>query len=120
MRFLSVLLVSSIAVGCNDAATEVEVEVEAPLANVVQATPESRFTPSTALVRVGGTITWNFGALAHSVIFQTATGRPENIQQPVANSTETRTFTTAGLFRYECGVHPTMVGEIDVRPAPSE
>ena len=116
MRILSVLLISSIAVGCNDAATE----VEAPESNFVLATADNRFTPPNAPVRVGGTITWSFGSVGHTVIFETAAGRPENIDQPVQNSTEIRTFNSPGLFRYSCSIHPTMSGQIDVRPVPSE
>jgi plastocyanin len=117
MRILSALLLLSLLVGCNEAATE----VEAPEINVVHATAENRFAPPNAPVRVGGTITWNFGSVAHNVVFETKTGAPDNIQQLTANFIESRVFTTVGLFRYSCTdtAHPPMVGEIDVRAGPS-
>lgn len=110
MRSLSVLLLLSLAIGCNKEITD----APPPETNTVTATANSLFLPPNAPVRQGGTITWEFQAVPHSVIFRVKNGAPDNIQEPLSNAIETRTFTTAGDYVYDCGVHPTMSGIITV------
>jgi len=110
MRRLSVLLLLSLAVACNKEVTD----PPPPETNTVTATTNNLFLPPNAPVRVGGTVTWEFQNTAHSVIFRVRTGAPDNIQEPVSNTSEARTFDTAGQFVYDCGVHPSMSGIITV------
>lgn len=42
-----------------------------PPANTVQATPQLVFTPHDIQVGVGGAVTWAFGSVAHTVVFDT-------------------------------------------------
>lgn len=77
--------------------------------------PGLSFTPFTTIIKRGGTVTFEFPQLAHNVIFETRTGAPQDIQV-TSNVNITRTFGTAGLFPYDCTLHPGMKGEISVVP----
>lgn len=82
----------------------------------VQATPSIRFTPASVEVAVGGTVTFDFGAVAHNVFFDNApSGAPQNIVAPTVDQSVTRTFTTAGQYTYNCHIHPGMTGTVTVR-----
>jgi plastocyanin len=81
----------------------------------VQATPALQFMPGNVELTAGGTVTFNFGAVEHNVFFDNAPpGAPTNITAPSANQIVTRTFTTAGQYRYNCHIHPGMTGTINV------
>lgn len=112
MRSLSVLLLLSLAIGCNKEITD----APPPETNTVIASANNQFLPPNAPIRQGGTVTWEFQSVAHSVRFDVKDGAPDNIQDPLSNTTEQRTFTTAGTYRYTCGVqgHETMFGFISV------
>ena len=82
----------------------------------VQATPADQFTPGTVNLLVGGTVTFEFGAVAHDVFFDNApAGAPANITAATSNASVTRTFPTAGRFVYNCHIHPGMTGTIVVQ-----
>jgi plastocyanin len=91
-------------------------ENTAPVASAtVHATPAIQFTPVTINLTVGGTVTYDFGSVAHDVFFDnTPPGAPDSITEPTANTTVTRTFTKAGRYIYNCHVHPGMSGVINV------
>ena len=76
--------------------------------------PGLSFTPFTTTIKVGGTVTFDFPALAHNVIFERVTGAPTDIQQ-TTNQRVTRTFPVAGSFDYDCTLHPGMSGVIVAR-----
>jgi plastocyanin len=84
-------------------------------AATVQATPAERFTPGRVNLIAGGTVTFAFGSLEHQVFFNSAAaGAPQDIPEPTANKTVTRTFTTPGTFFYNCRIHPGMSGTVVV------
>jgi plastocyanin len=62
------------------------------------------FTPATVTVNRGGTVTWNNAGGLHNVHFD-----DDSFIQPATPSssawTASRTFNTAGSFRYYCEVH---------------
>ena len=88
---------------------------EPRLTATVMATPAIQFTPATIELTAGGTVTFDFGAVAHTVYFDNAPpGAPANITAASANETITRTFATAGQYRYNCHIHPGMAGIINV------
>ena len=74
--------------------------------------PGDFFTPALAYLAAGGTVTWRFPARAHNVVFTTS-GSPADIPL-ISNATISRTFPTAGTFRYDCTVHPGMSGIVVV------
>ena len=81
----------------------------------VNATNSLQFTPSPVRLTVGGTVTFKFGSIAHTVFFDNAPpGAPANIPNLTSNTSVTRTFGTAGTFVYNCHIHPGMSGTIIV------
>ena len=110
MRLFSVLLLLSLTIACNKEVTD----PPPPATNTITASANNQFLPPNAPIRTGGTVTWEFLSVAHSVLFDVRNGSPDNIQEPLSNTTEARTFSIPGTYRYTCGVHPTMFGIINV------
>ena len=82
-------------------------------------TPGNVFSPTSAEIRVGGTITWNISASSdgtgHNVIFTgNVSGKPADITV-VKGVQVSRTFTKAGTYPYSCTVHPGMDGDVVVK-----
>ncbi|HSA57444.1 MAG TPA: hypothetical protein VLE53_17160 [Gemmatimonadaceae bacterium] len=73
------------------------------------------FTPRVVAVQAGGSVTWQFGALEHTVTFSTAPGAPTSITSGGYSSSISRTFSAAGNFIYSCTLHPGMSGQVYVR-----
>lgn len=92
------------------ATTTVTVKV-APVVATVTA-PALEYTPGEVDVQAGGTVTWSIGAIHHSVTFTTA-GSPEDIPE-LQEASDSRTFTTGGVYGYRCSFHPQMTGAVRV------
>jgi plastocyanin len=85
-------------------------------AATVNATPSLQFTPNTVTIVVGGTVTMDFGAVAHDVFFDNdPAGAPASITTPTSNTSATLTFNQAGTFVYNCHIHPGMHGTVVVK-----
>lgn len=70
------------------------------------------FSPSSADVAVGGTVTWtNNDSVAHTVTFDS--GGDSGKIDP--GKTFSKKFDTAGAFSYHCSIHPSMTGSITVK-----
>lgn len=115
------LLIASLSIGLvaacgGDDSSPTEIVDPAPVsAATVQATPAERFTPGRINLTAGGTVTFDFGSLAHQVFFNSAVaGAPADIPEATSNKTVARTFTTAGTFVYNCRIHPGMSGTVVV------
>jgi plastocyanin len=69
------------------------------------------FMPNRALVHVGDTVMWtNNGATSH-----TSTSRTWDSGVLAPGASFSFTFTTVGIFKYRCQIHPTtMLGGIKV------
>ncbi len=71
------------------------------------------FTPATASVPVGTTVTWtNHDDIPHNVV------SPERkFKSPVLDTDEvfSHTFDVAGTYKYYCSIHPRMTGQVVVR-----
>jgi plastocyanin len=70
------------------------------------------FTPGSVDIAAGGTVTWSFGTLAHTVTFQTA-GSPADVPA-TTNDQIPRSFPAAGTYQYICTIHPGMAGRVVV------
>jgi plastocyanin len=71
------------------------------------------FTPATAAVPVGTTVTWtNHDDIPHNVV-----SPDRKFKSPVLDSDETfsHTFDVAGTYKYYCSIHPRMTGQVVVR-----
>lgn len=81
----------------------------------VNATPAIAFTPNTVSLAVGGSVTFAFGSVGHNVFFDNdPDGAPAPIAGVNANTSVTRTFPTAGVYKYSCHIHPGMSGSVVV------
>ena len=83
--------------------------------HTVAATPSLAFTPASLPVNVGEAVKFSFGSVGHNVFFEAQPGVPDDIAGTNENVTVSRTFATAGTYRYSCHIHPTMHGEVVVQ-----
>lgn len=77
------------------------------------ATSGFAFTPATITIAPGDSVTWAFGAVAHTVTFDTP-GAPAGVPSTTGASVA-RVFPQAGTFAYHCAIHPAMTGEVHVQ-----
>ena len=79
---------------------------------------DSCFIPSTVVITVGGTVTWdNTDNAAHTSSSGTAADGPDGVFDSsliMAGGSYSHTFDTAGTFDYFCMVHPWMQGTVIV------
>lgn len=80
----------------------------------VSTTSGDVFSPNNVSIARGGSVTWTFGVTVHNVTFQGGAGVPANIPDR-SNTSESRTFATAGDFSYNCTLHAGMTGQVIVR-----
>lgn len=80
----------------------------------IQATAALQFVPGQLTVTEGTTVTWDFGPVGHTVVFNQVNGRPADIASVTANQLVSRTFNTAGTFPYVCTIHAGMQGTVTV------
>jgi plastocyanin len=89
-----------------------------PATVTVNATPSIAFAPANTAIAVGGTVTFVFGSVAHTVFFDNdPAGAPAAIDGTNANSSVQRTFAVAGVYTFDCHIHPGMSGSIAVGSA---
>ena len=76
------------------------------------------FIPSTAVIALGGTVTWeNTDNAAHTATSGSATDGPDGVWDSslmMVNGSYSVTLDTAGTFDYFCMVHPWMQGTVIV------
>jgi plastocyanin len=90
----------------------------ANVANVTVGGALNQFNPSSVSVAVNGTVTWTWAAgnsVQHNVTFDAVAGAPANITDRSAGG-DSRIFTTAGIFDYQCTIHFGMNGQVTVTP----
>ena len=87
----------------------------APQSSDVSMLPQ-QFVPFQTVVKVGGSVRFFFTSIDHNVIWNPRlAGSPTDILVTV-NTNVSRTFPTMGVYKFECTVHPGMVGVIVVSP----
>lgn len=86
-----------------------------PSAATVSTSGGDFFTPNKVAISQGGSVTWTFGAVEHTVAFTGAAGAPPGISSGGYSTSLSRTFTQAGNFSYICTIHAGMNGQIIVR-----
>jgi plastocyanin len=106
------LITASVTAGGVTASGTVTVTVlVAPDLAAVQV-PALAYEPPVVDVAAGGSVTWNIGAIHHTVTFSDPNA-PEDIPESQSTSVS-RSFPTAGAFGYRCLFHPQMVGSVRV------
>ena len=71
------------------------------------------FSPATAAVAVGTTVTWtNHDDIPHNVV-----SPEQKFKSPVLDTDEvfSHKFEAAGTYKYYCSIHPRMTGQVVVR-----
>lgn len=121
-RARSTVISASLALGlaaCGSSGTTspTTTTTPSPQTATVNATPAIAFSPSSVTVAPGGTVTFAFGSLGHSVMFDSGTNPPSNITGVNANTSIDRVFASAGTYTFHCAIHPTMTGTIIVAAA---
>jgi plastocyanin len=72
------------------------------------------FAPKTLTVKAGAKVTWKNGdATNHTVTFS-GSGAPSSVGNLAQGASASRTFPTAGTYRYVCTFHPNMKATIVV------
>ena len=112
MRPFLFAMLLPLLLACDDSA----LGPQEPLTEATVATTSSlRFSPASVELVQGGTVTWSFNNVGHTVTFSQVTGRPASIGLSF-NTSVARQFNTVGTFAYHCDQHPgTMTGTIVVR-----
>ena len=115
-------LIPAIAAGCmllaaacsgGDTSGGGIIEPPPPAGTTIVEMPGNAFSPFGVTIKVNGTVSYNFPGDEHDVTFVPKAGAPPNI--PVTSrKVVTRTFTTVGVFAYDCKVHPGMSGQVTV------
>ena len=109
-RAASILCLVAVA-GCSGSDNNHITDIP-PDATVVEM-PGNAFSPDNVVIKVNASVAFDFPGAEHDVTFTPKTGAPANI--PVTSrQVVTRTFTTVGVFPYECKVHPGMTGQVTV------
>jgi plastocyanin len=88
------------------------VTVEDAPASATVTAPQFAFQPGTVDVSAGGTVTWTFGELPHTVTF-ISPGAPPSITG-LQDGSASRDFPTSGIFDYRCEFHSGMAGTVRV------
>lgn len=113
MYSISALVAAAVAAGC------IACGSSGPSGNNggdgdIEATAGLQFLPAQLTVTAGSSVAWEFGPVAHTVVFEAVAGRPTDITSATANQIIARTFSTAGTFPYVCTIHPGMTGTVIV------
>jgi plastocyanin len=75
------------------------------------------FSPATAIVQVGGTVTWtwNSGVVQHNVTYSSGPAPlPASSPTQAGGTTFSSTFATLGTYAYHCTIHLGMEGTVRV------
>ncbi len=112
MRRLLYVIILPLVLACDD----ITGGPSEPLEDAFVATTAAlRFSPASVELVQGGTVTWAFNPVGHTVTFTPQSGAPSSIGLS-ANTSIARTFASVGNFPYHCEIHPlTMTGTIIVR-----
>jgi plastocyanin len=95
------------------AITDLPLEQDAPAANGRDVVIDNfSFAPAALSVPVGATVTWtNHDDVPHNVV-----STEQKFKSPVLDTDQkfSRQFNDAGVYKYFCGLHPKMTGQVTV------
>ena len=81
-----------------------------PQTATVAATTSLAFDPGTVTIAPGGTVTFAFGSVGHTVVFDSQTNTPASITAVSVDTSITRPFPPAGTFTFHCTVNAGTTG----------
>jgi plastocyanin len=120
-RAISAITTATLALGLAACGSSSDMTTSTPTPSpqtaTINATPSLAFTPSAVTIAPGGTVTFAFGSVGHSVAFDTGTNPPGDITGVNANTSISRTFAAAGTYNFHCTIHPAMTGSVTVAAA---
>ncbi len=105
-------ITASLTAGGATKAGTATVTVQAAPAGATVLAPSLAFQPAAVEVQAGGTVTWTFGPIPHTVTFTTG-GAPPDVPD-LQDGSAARTFPTNGTFNYHCTIHPQMTAVVHV------
>jgi plastocyanin len=74
------------------------------------------FSPDQADIKSGGTVTYTWAAGPHNVTFSNPPATVPNSGDKLSGATFVVTFPQAGVYNYQCTIHPGMKGTVTVHP----
>jgi trimeric autotransporter adhesin len=81
----------------------------------VSTTNNNTFSPGAVAIAAGGTVTWQFGNGTHNVTWNAGSPQPPGGNIPDQSAgTQSRTFSSAGNYTYQCTRHNGMTGTVTV------
>jgi plastocyanin len=89
-----------------------------PAATASVSTPGSSFSPATARIAAGGSVTWNISGARHNVAFTAAAPPGGSIPDTDPGNAVSRTFPDPGSYPYLCTRHSGMTGTVVVEETP--
>ena len=113
-------VMAALAIGAL-AGTAIELTAQEPEHGAPAAAPDAKqivvdnfsFTPASAAVAVGTTVTWtNHDDIPHNVV-----SPEQKFKSPVLDTDQmfSHKFEAAGTYKYYCSIHPRMTGQVVVR-----
>ncbi len=112
-RLFTCLAALTIISACSSDGSTVSSEPPDPVQDATVTLRSSSFSPNHVAVFAGGSVTWNnTSGETHNVTFSSG-GSPANIANHSSGS-NSRDFTTAGTFNYQCTLHAGMNGRVTV------
>jgi plastocyanin len=74
------------------------------------------FSPNQVDIKAGGTVTYSWAAGPHNVTFISPPANVPNSGDQLSGYTLPVTFSKAGIYDYQCTIHPGMRGTVTVHP----
>ncbi|MEO7964446.1 MAG: plastocyanin/azurin family copper-binding protein [Gemmatimonadaceae bacterium] len=115
---LSIVVLSTLACGGNSSDSPITTPpVVTPVATSSVNVNDNTFSPEAAEISINAPLTWTWqGAAQHNVTFEDG----KESSGTKAAGTHSRTFATAGTYRYRCTIHSSgfssgMVGSVVVQ-----
>ena len=105
-------ITASLSVGSVTRTGTTTINVEVPGAAATVTAPLTAYEPSEVHIIAGGTVTWVFAAVPHTVTF-TAPGSPSSVGE-IRETSAARSFPQSGTFPYQCAIHANMRGNVHV------
>lgn len=97
--------------GCAPQKPNITVSADAVAAAAVVRAIDNRFEPREVTIKVGEAVRWEFqGGAKHDVVAKDG----QFVSDLLKTGSFTHVFTQPGVFKYDCSIHPEMVGVVRV------